>query len=212
MINRIELELSRHLKPSAAPDELWSRVQTASSSNHAKERIGMQKPRWLLWPVAAAVAAVIALCYFSVDPDFTPDLAKAARQELASGSEKVDFRSSDPVEIRAWIESHAGLDIPLASAHSVEFIGVTLLKNSPCVVCVSYRIGKEKGELLVARGGFGVPKHPSTKATFLRGTTTISWAAAGQAYAIATRQEGQNSACLLCHADRGHSPMPPSAG
>ena len=204
MINRIEAELSQHLKPSPAPHELWRSVQTGLSAQ-------VQKPRWFLWSIAAAVAATSAFCYFSVDADSTSDLAKAAWRELARGSEKVDFRSSDPVKIRAWIEAHAGLDIPLTSAHSVEFIGATLLKSSPCVVCVSYRIGAEKGELLVARGGSGGPKHPSIRQTFFRGTTTISWAAGGQTYAIATPKEGLHSACVLCHVDPKRSPIPPSA-
>jgi hypothetical protein len=204
MINRIEVELSRHLKPSAAPDELWRSVETGLSTKP-------QKPRWLLWSVAAAVAATSAFWYFSFDSDSTSDLAKAAWRELASGSGKIDFRSNDPVQIRAWIEAHAGLDIPLASAHSVEFIGATLLKNSPCVACVSYRIGKEKGELLVSRGILGGPKHPAIRKTSYKGTSLISWAASGQTYAIATTKEGQHSACVLCH-DGKRSPMPPSAG
>src|SRR6516225_8729571 len=118
MINRIEAELSQHLKPSPAPHELWRSVQTGLSAK-------VQKQRWLLWSIAAAVAATSAFCYFSVDSDSTSDLARAAWRELASGSEKVDFRSSDPVKIRAWIEALVGLDIPLTSAHSVEFIGAT---------------------------------------------------------------------------------------
>lgn len=205
MIDRIEVELSRHLKPMVAPSYLWARVQTAP-------RTKARKPRWLLWPAAAAVAATTALCYFNVQSDSTSSLAKAAFRELASGSEALDFRSSDPVEIRAWIEAHTGLDIPLASAHSVHLIGVTLLRNSPCMVCVSYRIGGEKGELLVARGGSGGPKHPLIQRTSFRGATVTSWAAAGQIYAIATSMESPHSACILCHLDPKRSSTPTPAG
>ena len=205
MINRIEVELSRHLKPLAAPDDLWRRVQTAPAAK-------VRKPRWLLWPVAVTVAAASALFYFSLKSDSTSSLAKAAWRELSSGTEAVDFRSSDPVEIRAWIEANAGLDVPLGSAHSVQFIGVTLLRSSPCMVCVSYRIGDRRGELLVARGGSGGPKHPSIRQTSFRGATVTSWAAAGQTYAIATSIESPHSACILCHADRKGLPMRPPAG
>ena len=207
MIDRIEVELSRHLKPLVAPPELWSRVQTAPGAK-------VRKPRWLLWSVPATIAATTALCYFNlnVKSDSTSYLAKAAWRELASGPEALDFRSSDPVQIRAWIEAHTGLDIPLASAHSVRLIGVTLLRNSPGMVCVSYRIGNEKGELLVARGGSGGPKHPSIQQTTFRGATVTSWAAAGQTYAIATSMESPHAACILCHLDSKRSAMPTPAG
>jgi hypothetical protein len=80
------------------------------------------------------------------------------------------------------------------------------------VVCVSYRIGKEDGELLVARGGLGGPKHPSIRKTSYKGTSIISWATAGQTYTIATTKEGLHSACVLCHMDGKRIPTPPSAG
>jgi hypothetical protein len=204
VINRIEVELSRHLKPLAAPDDLWRKVQTAPVAC-------VRKPRWLLWSVAAAVTAASALFYFSVESDSTSYLAKAAWRELSSGTEPLDFRSSDPLKIRAWIEANAGLDIPLVSTYSVQFIGVTLLRTSPCIVSVSYRIGNRRGELLVARGGSGGPKHPSIRQTSFKGATVTSWAAAGQTYAIAT-MESPHSACILCHVDRKGSLMPPPAG
>ena len=172
----------------------------------------VRKPRWLLWSVAATVAAASALFYFGLESDSTSYLAKAAWRELSSGTEPLDFRSSDPLEIRAWIKANAGLDIPLVSAHSVQFIGVSLLRSSPCTVCVSYRIGNRRGELMVARGGSGGPKHPSIRQTSFRGATVTSWAAAGQTYAIATSIRGPHSACILCHVDRKGSPMAPPAG
>ena len=199
MINRIDAELSRHLRPLAAPDDLWRRVQTSPGAK-------AHKPRWLRWSVATTVAATCALSYLSTDPDSRSHLVKMAWRQLASGSETVDFRSSDPVEIRAWIEANAGLDIPLASAHSVQFIGVALLQKTPCMVCVSYRVGNEKGELLAARGGFGGPKHPSIRQTSFKGATIISWVAAGQTYAVATHIEVLRAACVLCHVDRKDPP------
>ena len=60
----------------------------------------------------------------------------------------------------------------------------------------------ERGELLVARGGFGEPKHPSIRQTSFKGATIISWVAAGQTYAMATHMEVQHANCILCHVDR----------
>jgi hypothetical protein len=194
-MSRVDLELGRHLQRVTAPDELWSRIQAGLKTAPA--------PRWRLWAVCAATAAaIVGICYFSIGSDSSAYLSQAASRELGTSPEQLDFRSSDPAEIRAWVEAHAGLDIPLASAQSVSFVGVKLLQGSRFLVCVSYCIGDKKGKLFVARGGAGGPRHPSIRHTSYQGASIISWVAGGQSYAIATRKGSLDAACALCHMDR----------
>ena len=194
-----EEELSRHLMPVAAPEELWKRIQTGSQ---AKATVKPRKS--VLWALPAAITAVIALLCVSPRPGSTLDLAGVASRELASGSERFDLRSSDPLQIRAWVKARAGINIPLQSSHSVEFIGVTLLHEPRCAaVCVSYRVGNLNAKLLVARGGTRGPKHPSEQQTSYKGATVMSWVSGGQTYVIASPPlQNSHIACLLCHVDR----------
>jgi hypothetical protein len=199
VIPGFEEELSRHLMPVAAPEELWRRIQASSQAN------ATVKPRKsALWALPAAITAVIALWCVSPRPDSTLDLAGVASRELASGSERFDLRSSDPLQIRAWVKAQAGINIPLEAGHSVEFIGVTLLHELRCAaVCVSYRVGNVTGKLLVARGGTRGPKHPSVQHTSYKGATVTSWVSGGQTYVIASPPvQDSHIACLLCHVDR----------
>jgi hypothetical protein len=189
MRNRLDVELTRHLKPVTAPeelwskipDELWSRIEAGQALPPANTR-----GRRILW--ACAAAAVVALCCLRVAPDRTgyPGM--------------LDFRSSDPQQIRAWVEAHAGIDIPLVNGRSVQFIGAALLRGSRFVVCVPYRSGNQWGKLLVARGESGGPKHPLMRHLSDRGATVVAWVAGGQTYAIAAPV--QRVACALCHLDR----------
>ncbi len=198
MRNRLDVELSRHLKPVTAPEELWSKIPEELWSRIPDElwsRIEAGQPantrpntrrRRILW--ACAAAAVVALCCLRVasDPTGYPD--------------KLDFRSSDPQQIRAWVETHAGIDIPLVSGRSVQFIGAALLRGSRFVVCVPYRSGNQWGKLLVARGESGGPKHPSMRHLSDKGATVVAWVEGGQTYAITAPV--QHAACALCHLDR----------
>jgi hypothetical protein len=184
MISRLDVELSRHLEPVTAPDELWSRVEAGIRTETLRNK-GAPRGRRILW--AIAVTAAIALCFIRLASDQTgyPDT--------------LDFRSSDPQQIRAWVEAHAGIDIPLVNGRSVQFIGVALLRGSRFAVCVPYRSGNQWGKLLVARGGSGGPKHPSVRPLSDRGATVVAWVAGGQTYAIASPM--QHIACALCHLD-----------
>jgi hypothetical protein len=194
MTSRLDLELRRQLLAVPAPKELWSRVQTGVRTK------SVPRIRWVLW--ASAATAAIALCYVGLGSDSTPYVAKVASRELAAGSEMLDFRSRDPDDIRAWVQSHAGIDIPLASGRFVQFIGVALRKGSCCAVCVSYRVGGKEGKLVVARGGFGGPKHTSMRHLSYGGANIMMWVAGGQTYAIAGPVENLQVSCAICHGNR----------
>jgi hypothetical protein len=193
---RFEAELSRHLKPTAAPEELWTRIQAGHAAGPRTA------PRWPLLLFASAVLAMAIL--FGLIPRFkpAPDVSKAAWRELTAGS-RIDFRSNDPEQIRAWVKTHAGLNVPLAAGHSVQFVGASLLHDSDCTVCISFHGDNGAGKLVIARGGADGPLHPSLRQTSYRGAHVVSWVAGGQAYALAsTPKENAHAGCVLCHMDR----------
>jgi len=204
MVNKFDAELSRNLQPVTAPEALWERIQEGPGPRPA-ERV-----RWPLWAFAAALAVTLALCCFSLRSDTTSYMAQLAARELAGGSERVDFRSSDPAEIRAWVKANAGLDIPLAAEHSVRLIGASLIGNAGPVACISYRIGNREGMLMVARGTAAAPPHRSMEHGVDRGAALASWVMQGQTYALASAPQDLRAACLLCHAEgrAGRKPAP----
>ena len=192
MRNKLEAELSRHLRPVTAPEELWLRIQGGAIA---------EKPvrlRWPIWAVAAAAAAMLALC-FSLRSATIPYLERMASRELASGAAAPDLRSDDPTRIRAWVKAHAGLDVPLPNepAQGVQLIGVSLLQGEGPVACITYRVGGHEAKLLVTRGA-ARPQHHPTKLD----SGVASWTQGKQLYALAWGgpQEG-NAACVLCHLD-----------
>jgi hypothetical protein len=196
-MNRLDAELSRHLRPVIAPDELWDRIEGGAVA---------QRPtawRWHIWAVAAAAAAMLALC-FSLRSDTTPYLERLAASELAAGTGTMDLRSHDPAQIRAWVKANAGLDVRLPGeiARSVQILGVTLLRGEEPVACISYRVGGRDARLLVARGSSGSQHH----AARLTGNSS-SWTFGRQMYALAWSAplEG-NGACILCHLDNRAGP------
>jgi hypothetical protein len=195
MVNKFDAELSRHLQPVAAPEALWERIQEGRGPQP------VERARWPLWAFAAALAAMVALCCFSLRSDTTSYMAQLAARDLTGGSELVDFRSSDAAAIRAWVKANAGLDIPLPAEHSVRLIGVSLIREGGPAACISYRIGNREGRLVVARGASAAPQHRSMEHVVDHGTALASWVMHGQTYALASAPQDLRAACVLCHAE-----------
>jgi hypothetical protein len=187
MTSGLDLELQRQLQRVSAPQELWRRIQTGTRTK------GVPRVRWHLWASAATAALVLFFL-------------------MRGTADKLDFRSNDPEQIRAWVQSHAGIDVPLVSGRFVRFIGVALLPDSRHAVCVSYRVGGNKGKLVIAGGGSGGPKHTSMRYLSYGGAHILAWVAAGQSYAIAAPPENLQLTCALCHADRTASSFPERSG
>jgi hypothetical protein len=195
MVNKFDAELSRHLQPVTAPEALWERIQEGRGPKP------VERARWPLWAFAAALAAMVALCCFSLRSDTTSYMAQLAARDLTGGSERVDFRSSDAAAIRAWVKANAGLDIPLPAGHSVRLIGVSLIREGGLAACISYRIGNREGRLVVARGASAAPQHRSMEHGVDHGTALASWVMQGQTYALASAAQDLRAACVLCHAE-----------
>jgi hypothetical protein len=195
MVNKFDAELSRHLQAVTAPEALWERIQEGRTPQP------VERARWPLWAFAAALAAMIALCCFSLRSDNTSYIAQLAARNLTAGSERVDFRSSDAAKIRAWVKANAGLDIPLPAEHSVRLIGVSLIRDGGPAACISYRIGNREGRLVVARGSSAMPQHRAMAHGVDQGTALASWVMQGQTYALATAPQDLRAACVLCHGE-----------
>lgn len=196
MVNKFDAELSRHLRPVTAPEELWDRIQQVGPARPAA-RVG-----WPVWACAAALAATIALCCLSLRSETTFYLASVATGQMSAGSEQVDFRSDDPARIRAWVKANTGLDIALPADGVVHLVGASLIRNHGLAACVSYRVGNQTAKLVVARGTSGAPQHPAVQQASYQGTAVASWAMNGQTYVLAaTPAQEVNAACVLCHVD-----------
>jgi hypothetical protein len=195
MINKFDAELSRHLQPVTAPEGLWERIQEGRASQP------VERARWPLWAFAAALAAMVALCCFSLRSSTTSYVAQLAARDLAGGSARLDFRSSDAAEIRVWVKANAGLDVPLPAENSVRLIGVSLIRDGGPAACISYRIGNREGRLVVAGGASAMPQHRAMEHGVDQGAALASWVMQGQTYALASAPQDLRAACVLCHAE-----------
>ena len=196
MINRLDEELARHLRPVAAPEDLWFRIQEPHPGR------GIALTRWPVWAFAAAVAATIALFCFSLRSDTSSYLAKFAAWDLGRGVEDVQYRSTDAAQIRSWVQANAGIDIPLPAraGENVKLIGVSVFRNGSLMVCVTYRVGNQPSRLLVTRATAGAPQHGSMERSRYQGTSLATWVMQGHTYTLASfALENGRSACVLCH-------------
>lgn len=227
MINRLNEELARHLRPVAAPEDLWFRIQgphrgagtpACGVETHLDRRHECRRSilrgcatavgltRWPVWAFAAAVAATIALFCFSLKSDTNSYLAKFAAGDLARGVEDVQYRSADSTQIRAWVQANAGIDIPLPAraGDNVKLIGVSIFRNGSPMVCITYRVGNQPSRLLVTGAGAGAPHHKSMEQSRYQGRSLATWVMQGQTYTMASSApENARGACVLCHVDGG---------
>jgi hypothetical protein len=208
MVNRLDEELARQLRPVAAPEDLWFRVQEPRGG------YGAALARWPIWAFAAAVAATIALFCFSLRSDTGSYMAKFAAGELARGMEDVQFRSADPAQIRDWVQANAGIDIPLPAraGRNVKLIGVSVFQSGSRMVCVTYRVGNQPSRLLVTPVAAGAPQHGSMEQARYRGASLATWSMQGHTYTLAWSALGNARAgCVLCHVDGGAGKTPGAA-
>jgi hypothetical protein len=226
--NWLERELAGQLCPVAAPDSLWRRIH----EQRRPLRVGPQ--RW--WnrttgPVAATLlltllAAVVWRMGAIRDPQ--ADLRMLAERELRGledGSGKIDIRSTDPREIRAWVRARSGIEVQLPDSatsgnQEVRLVGAGLVQlDRHSVAVISYRVGGKPAALVVAGGRAGSARSPAGNSTGtpagndspLHGAPRIgsakemslySWSVGAAEYTIAFGgTEEPQRACLLCHAN-----------
>ena len=198
MVHRLDEELARELRPVSAPEELWNRIEKRIDERPASV------VRWPLWALAAAVAAMVALFCFTLRSDTSSYMARFAVRELARGAAGVDFQSSDPSRIRAWVRANAGFDVPLPAGppSGVRILGVSLFHGGALTACVTYRIGDQTAKLLVTGASASAPAHPDMQVAREEHATVSAWSMAGQTYTLASNEPANSqAACVLCHVD-----------
>ena len=156
----MEEELERSLRRVSAPEELWERIE---SPQKTRARV---RTRFMAW---ASVPAVMLVALWGSHPRNDP---------------AIQFRSSDPAEIRAWVNANSGLDVPLHAGH---LAGASILSARKAEIV--YRFGSRDVSLFVS----------SVLTSVRRDEKTTSWMAGGQAYLLACAEPEDLKACLLCH-------------
>ena len=196
----LEPELSRHLGPVKAPDQLWDRVQQGAGARAgARTRTSMWGKSWI-W-VAAAAAAIAGLAAgVSVVRNRNVSLEELAVAALGRNPNQLKFRSGEAPAVRAWIKSGTGLDVPLPSQLSpaVHLVGATLVSSKVPTAEVSYRVGDMDVTLAVSKADPGADsKHTFVRAGSYHGANFTTWSMRGQMYTLAAADT--RVGCLLCH-------------
>jgi hypothetical protein len=208
----LERELERQLCPVSAPDSLWRRIHEQRRSLRVRQRQGAA---WLAAAVALALVSATVAKQVVMKRHPAPDLQTLSKREvraLAEGSGTLDFRSNDPVAIRAWVMNRSGLDIKLPERQiegsEVRLFGARLIyvEGLP-ITAITYRVGKDLVAMLVT--GKGGPFHETKKLEHAAPRVTVtgdmrfvSWNMGGELYTIALAgMTGPQRECLLCHTE-----------
>lgn len=196
----LEPVLERHLVEVSAPDELWNRVRNPIASQP------VLVARTPLLALAAAVM-LMAGAVWTLLPLRSHQASREALaiEALARNPEDLDLRSETVPEIRAWVKSRTGLDLPLPArtAKAVRLAGACAVNLGTAGVEVSYRVSGRNAVLLVSKAtaAEAQEKHRFLKCESIGNRRVSSWTMRGQLYTLAVAAIGDaRDECLLCHA------------
>lgn len=158
----IERELEQSLRRVAAPEELWDRLQ---SPQPVRSRVQTRFMALATVPVVMLVALI---------------------GSHSSNVPAVQFRSSNPVAVQAWVKAKTGLDVPM---HEARLAGANV--TSAGAAEIAYR-GAGSMTLLVSTEAATQPRSAGNP-------TVLSWSASGLTYQLACAEQQDLKACALCH-------------
>jgi hypothetical protein len=196
--------LERNLRPVSAPDELWDRIQQP----RVRQTHSGFAPLAVL--AVATLAAVAVWGFYPRSAQSTQELAVAG---LSSSPETLELQSGTLPEIRAWVKTRTGLDLPLPSeaSHAVRLKGVCTVRGGATVE-VAYRVSGHNAALLVSKASpeiAGDGRHRFLKCESTVGARVSTWVMRGQLYTLAYAASGDiRDECLLCHAVAGPLTLP----
>ncbi len=197
-----EGELSRHLGPVKAPDELWDRIQNS--------RRGSESPRpargasvGYIWAGAAALVVIALALTWTLRLRSEANLSNEALavQALLRGRDGLGLHSGQASEIRAWVKAGTGIDLPeqMRSSGTVQLYGARMVRKGVPTAEISYRVGDMDVALVVSKLGTGGDvRHSVVAMGSDQGAKYQSWVMHGQRYTVAAADA--RAACFLCHA------------
>ncbi|MBZ5610240.1 MAG: hypothetical protein LAP38_18410 [Acidobacteriia bacterium] len=159
----IEAVLEQRLARVSAPEELWDRVRYPRVE---RPSVHMSVNAARMSACATVAAAIMLLVW-----------------HFHTGGAAVQFRSSDPGMVRAWVQANAGIDVPL---HSGYLVGANVNHGR---AEIAYRVGGRDLSLLVS----------NSRGASLKNGANFAWAAGGQTYMLACTAPEDLKACALCH-------------
>jgi hypothetical protein len=191
MSDWLDLELSHHLTPVAAPEALWNRIDGVRLDRPGGLSYSARQPvlsRWAMAAILTLTVAAGALWLAAQRRQPALNLQQLALEQLRN-PEPLAMHSGDPRAISAWMRQ-AGIEVtlPTPSNHNVRLVGARVLqKRGARIGAVAYRVGPDSATLLIARAGMAAgPASCKTR---------------GQSYTVAcSNPERPEAACLLCHA------------
>jgi hypothetical protein len=204
----LEEELARQLKPVAAPQDLWQRINGQPRRTVARE--SRRVPfGWIFWPAAAAMVLVAAVGMVRIrNHASSEDRFTEKEVTLLAAHRGVDFRPASFDNARAWVRQRTAIDIAVPPGHppvddsAVQVMGVRLMEMRGLpIAAIDYKVGGETATLFVSgkRPGLtGDDMGPSLHLHSRRGLTY--WNMRNETYTIAfTSATNPYGACILCH-------------
>jgi hypothetical protein len=199
-----EPELSRHIGPVKAPEELWDRVQ-----NHEVARTPRPARMWLTsmgyaWASAAALVVVALAVTWTLRVRSQENVSneELAVRALLRGPDGLGLHSGQASEIRAWIKAGTGIDLPeqMRSSGMIQLYGASMIRKDAPTAEISYRVGDMDVALVVSKMSSGQDVRHSVLAIGAdQGVKYQSWEMHGQRYTVAAANSAV--ACFLCHAN-----------
>ncbi len=173
--NWLEPVLAEHLRPVAAPHELWNRI-------HRREK--PERTHRTAWRVGLVAVAALLVA------------GTSAILSVHGANPGVSLQSASAPEIQAWVKDNTGLDVPFPArlAEPVRLTGARVASNG---VEVDYFVRNRPERLMIARAD---AQGPAEHRFVERGVKKVSWTMGGQSYVVecATAEDAQ-AACMLCH-------------
>jgi anti-sigma factor RsiW len=162
----------------------------------------LRPSRGTTWQWAAAALATVAIVAgITVWQNRDISGEERAVRALSRAPEQLQFHSTDAAELRAWVKSGAGLDVPMPAhtASSVQLVGAYVnRKGGTPTAEIAYRVGGVDATLVVSKIPMeGDGRHQFVKSGSYHGSNFTSWTMRGQMYTIASADA--RVGCLLCH-------------
>ncbi|MGH9532060.1 MAG: anti-sigma factor family protein [Terriglobales bacterium] len=232
---RLGIALAENLAAVPAPTALWAGIERVlDKKGPAVSPFGVTG--WLTRRAAFAAAAIVLLMATLVwytqlrapvrlivaaaDPSSLERAALEQHRALNSGSERLEYVSTTPGDLRRWIRQQSGLSAGLANlqgtpdAARFQPVGARIIRvNGVQAAVVAYLVDANHVTIVTARlsdlkdaPGVGwFSKNVSYRDLPAQDLKVLTWGSGGQAYVMVSGLAGfGQQSCFICHADEEH--------